>query len=253
MSTRGEDKPFASTAIYPLWKSFKIVNEMLLDRGYKQNTEDWNAYSSDESADAPVVVSEQEFAEAHADTLEDSEETRKKLCFRYKSASPPKKGGKEEDRTWSISLMTFWKNSLGTNDIHDIHEKMKNEGVTKAIVVYAIKITPYAAVALRNLRIQKVIIETFSEAEMQYNVTKHEYVPRHIICSAVKKAQVLKEYSATAEQIAQIKSSDPVCRYYGAIKGQMIKILRPSDCMPEVITADGEKKTLYDITYRIVV
>lgn len=224
-------RPLYQTSVYPLWRSLRTIDEMLIDRGYKRQDEDWEEYGDG---------SEDNFMKVHSDTLDDVEATRKKLRFIF-----------TKDNKAAIS--TFWKNSLGTNDIQEIHESMKDDKVSRAIVVYATKITPYAATALRNLRIQKIIIETFSEAETQYNVTRHEDVPRHIICSAAKKATVLNEYSITQEQVPQIKMADPVCRYYGAVKGQMIKIVRPSDCMPMVITATGEKKVLYDISYRIVV
>lgn len=228
-------KSLSQTDVYVLWRSLRTVEEMLIDRGYQRHEEDWESY-----AKAGETVSEEEFGGVHTDTLDDAEATRKNMRFRFIKNN-------------KVAVLALWKNSLGTNDIQEIHETMKENEVSHAITIYATKITPYAATALRNLRVQKIIIETFSEAEMQYNVAKHDDVPRHIICSVSKKAKVLQEYSVTQEQVPQIKVTDAVCRYYGAVKGQLIKIVRSSDCEPVVITTVEGPKQLYDISYRIVV
>lgn len=153
--------------------------------------------------------------------------------------------------TWSLS------SSLGTQDTQNIKMLMDEHAVKRCIVVIQGKITPFAAAAMRNLRILSYYIETFTEDELQFNVTKHEYVPRHIICSAAKKEEILNKYAITKAQLPQIKSTDPQVRYLGASKNQLIKILRPSLTMPSVTVPlpDGSTKVqpLYDITYSIVV
>lgn len=211
-----------------LWRSVRTVMEMLTDRGYDLPDQ----WEYDEKCTVDV------FREVHGD--EDPDAIKKTMTFLFK----------KEDKNM---IMTFWKGSLGTSDIQEIHEKMIAANVTRAIVVYTTKITPYAAGALRHLKVQKVNIETFSEVEMQYNVTRHVDVPRHIICSATKKARVLEDYSVTQDQLPQIKSTEAQCRYYGATKGQLMKIVRPSDSVPEVAMSGKPPKELYDITYRIVV
>lgn len=255
-----------TTPVYPLWRSLCIVTEMLSDRKYEipdnyppTIDEFTEIYSGD---DTDAIRKEMKFSLRKVETTTCSQpecsgrpdynvagESKGKFC------SSHKKKGMMDISKYAISV--FWKVSIGTNDVQEIFEAMKEAEVNRAIVIYTTKITPYAATALRNLMIQKMVIETFSEAEMQYNVIKHVDVPRHIVCSATKKAQVLKWYSVTPEQIPQIKVSDVQCRYLGAAKGQLIKIIRPSDSIPEVIvpstTTTEEKKQLFDITYRIVV
>jgi len=106
--------------------------------------------------------------------------------------------------------------------------------------------------ALKPLKVQKIIIEVFSLKELQYNITRHKDVPKHIICSNVKKQEILEKYSVGPHQLPIIKLTDPVCRYYNASKGQLVKIIRRSESIPTVTLADGTVKELYDISYRIV-
>lgn len=169
------------------------------------------------------------------------DEVREKLNFIYAKS--------DTDRiliAWSLTP------ALGSQNIQGIKAMMDEREVKRCIMVIQGKITPFAANAIRNLRIQSYFIETFTEEELQFNVTKHELVPRHIICSAAKKEEVLKKYAINKSQLPQIRSTDPQVRYYGATKNQLIKIVRKSDTMPSIVI-NGQPQTLYDISYRIVV
>lgn len=219
-----------SHELYKLWRSLKTTIEMIGDRGYKIDE------------DLPTL---EEFIEMHDDTSIEEVKKQMTTIFKKEKVGP---------------IAAFWKNSLGNNDIQEIYESMKQMDVKKAVVIYVNKITPTAATALRHLRVQKIIIDSFSEAEMQYNVSRHEEVPRHIICTAAKKAKILEDYSVTVEQLPQIKTTDPQVRYWGAVKGQLIKIMRKSDSIPEVSVPcfqptyeiEEENKVLYDVSYRYV-
>ena len=151
-------------------------------------------------------------------------------------------------------IAVFWLESLGISDVQHVKMRMAELEVNHSIVIYNNKITSYAATALRSLKAQKIIIETFSEQEMQINITKHELQPRHIICSLATKKEMFAAYSVNPSMIPQIKAStDPVCRWYGAEKGQLIKIVRPSESIKSVVLPDGKVKEFFDIYYRSVV
>jgi len=206
-----------------VWKSWITAMEMLTDRGYDvpqdhmMSCDDFISYYGD--SDIP--------------TYKDI------TCFiQHKS------------RDDTITL--FWRDSIGTSDIQEIIEDLKSSNTNHALVVYTTKITPYASMALKPLKVQKIIIEVFSLKELQYNITRHKDVPKHIICSNVKKQEILEKYSVGPHQLPIIKLTDPVCRYYNASKGQLVKIIRRSESIPTVTLADGTVKELYDISYRIV-
>jgi len=148
----------------------------------------------------------------------------------------------------------FWKETLGTADLQSVAESMQTDNIVHAIIVHKNKITPHAAANLRLLKVQDITIETFNEIELQYNIIDHEDVPQHIICSIKTKNKIMTAYAINKEQIPKILITDPVIRHIGAVRGQLIKIVRVSDSIPEIpdITNPGQKKILYDITYKIV-
>lgn len=215
-------------SVYYLFRSFCIVIEMLKDRGYIV-PEEYNY----------CIDGENHYSDFIEWVGEDIEEAQKllHLCF---------------EKSSGMKILTFWFTPLGKNDVQTVSETLIEDSVKNAIVVHVNKITPCAGPVIKDLRVQKYFIEHFLQTELQFNITKHQYVPKHIICSASKKADVLKKYSVTKDQLPRILSSDPVCRYLGANKGQLIKIIRPSDSISEV-NIKGVKKDLFDLAYRIVV
>jgi DNA-directed RNA polymerase I, II, and III subunit RPABC1 len=145
---------------------------------------------------------------------------------------------------------------VGNSALQIINAKMKELDVKRCILVVQTKVTPTATSLIRLLRSEGTIIECFFEHEVQINPTKHVMVPKHIICSADTKKTVLEKYAVKKEQLPQIKSTDAVCRFIGATKGQLIKILRPSGTMTQIsssIKVNDKPQILYDITYRLVV
>lgn len=69
-------------------------------------------------------------------------------------------------------------------------------------------------------------IDTFNKNEFMINVVSSSYVPKHI---KVDKNEILKNYSNIREcDFPVIKWYDPIARYYGIRKGDMVKIERHS-------------------------
>ena len=66
---------------------------------------------------------------------------------------------------------------------------------------------------------------------MIFNITHHEFVPKHIILSKEEENEVLDKYSTNINKLPKIFKSDPVARYYGMKSNQICKIIRNS---PEV-------------------
>ena len=62
-----------------------------------------------------------------------------------------------------------------------------------------------------------------------FNITQHVYVPQMHVVSPKEKEAVLKEYSATPNQLPQILKSDPHAKFLGVRKGDLCKIIRSSE------------------------
>jgi len=66
---------------------------------------------------------------------------------------------------------------------------------------------------------------------MIFNITHHEYVPKHILLSKEEEDEVLEKYNTSKNKLPKILRTDPIARYYGMKNDQICKIIRKS---PEV-------------------
>ena len=107
--------------------------------------------------------------------------------------------------------------------------------LTNAIIVACE--TQITSVTKKNMaEITPFRIEVFDQRTLLFNITKHEMVPKHSIITKEDKAALLKKYRINDSQLPKIMVDDPVARYYGARKGDVIKIIRPSDTAGRYVT-----------------
>jgi len=112
---------------------------------------------------------------------------------------------------------------------------MKDEAVTNAVLIVKVDLNPYAKQAVQEFS-DSFRIEHFKEAEMLVDITKHTLVPKHVVLSENEKAELLKRYRLKETQLPRIQVNDPVARYYGMRRGQVVKIIRPSETAGRYVT-----------------
>lgn len=124
---------------------------------------------------------------------------------------------------------------VGVKPIKVYTDRMRAEGVTNAIMVLRVDITPFAKQAVAEMS-DAFSMEHFKEAELLVDITSHTLVPEHVVLTVHEKTELLKRYRLKETQLPRIQPNDPVARYFGMRRGQVVKIIRPSETAGRYVT-----------------
>lgn len=191
--------------ISKLWKVHKTVHKMARDRGYGVSEEEY-------------LMTLGDFKDRYGRNI-----TRDKLTFLFQ-----KEGGEQ--------LLVFFceDTNIGVKPMRSFVQVMSEKGINNAILVVRKAITPAAQKTILGL--PKLKFEIFYENELLVNVTEHQLVPKHELLSSSSKKELLERYRVRETQLPRIQSSDPVARYFGLKRGDVVKILRPSETAGRYVT-----------------
>jgi DNA-directed RNA polymerase I, II, and III subunit RPABC1 len=194
--------------ISKLFKVFKTLNKMMEDRGYiiskidSINKEDW-------LKDIKKSKSMNGFF-----TKLDKNDSSKKIRLYYHYIPSPKLN------------MEMIKNFLEI-----MHKYKANSG----IIIMSGKISQQARQKIQEIN-NELQVEVFTLNDLVVNITEYELVPKHILLSQKEKQSLLDRYKIKESQLPKILVTDPVARYLGLKRGDVVKIIRVSETAGRYIT-----------------
>eukprot|EP00746_Dinoflagellata_sp_MGD_P150013 gnl/MRDRNA2_/MRDRNA2_81966_c0_seq1.p1 gnl/MRDRNA2_/MRDRNA2_81966_c0~~gnl/MRDRNA2_/MRDRNA2_81966_c0_seq1.p1 ORF type:complete len:219 (-),score=53.41 gnl/MRDRNA2_/MRDRNA2_81966_c0_seq1:80-736(-) len=124
---------------------------------------------------------------------------------------------------------------VGVKPIRILAEKMDERKIKEAILVVRQPLTPLAHSAINEAMV-KMRIEVFHENELIINITRHELVAEHIPLNEKEKQALLDRYQMKPTQLPRIQVVDPVARYFGLRRDEVVKIIRPSETAGRYVT-----------------
>ncbi|PQP99754.1 DNA-directed RNA polymerases II and IV subunit 5A-like [Prunus yedoensis var. nudiflora] len=142
---------------------------------------------------------------------------------------------KRNDSTDQLYVFFPEEPKVGVKTIKTYTNRMKSANVSRAILVTQQNMTPMARTCISEIS-SKFHMEVFQEPELMVNVTEHVLVPEHQLLSNEEKKTLLERYTVKETQLPRIQLTDPVAKYYGLKRGQVLKIIRPSETAGRYIT-----------------
>jgi len=152
----------------------------------------------------------------------------------------------------ALVLFSGRKDKFATDDVkylfHQIDEEWKNQRMdsdnadqlTAALVIHK-NMTSFAKKFLvaehskRNhgaadgVPRMRLDLNVFFEVELVVNIMEHHMVPKHSVLTKEAKKALLARYKVTDEQLPRILLADPVAKYLGLKRGQVLEIARKSE------------------------
>ena len=116
--------------------------------------------------------------------------------------------------------------------------KVQEEKEFTIILVVEHGLSGPAAARLPLINAEKagIHVEYFKDSELVIDITEHELVPEHKLLTEEQKQTLLKRYKLKEQQLPKIQITDPVARYLGLKRGQVVKITRASETAGKYVT-----------------
>ncbi|CAF1086669.1 unnamed protein product [Rotaria sp. Silwood1] len=203
------------TLIYNLWRIRRTVLQMCHDRGYLVSQDEL-----DQTLD--------QFKDTFGDKPSENKPVRSHLNVLV---------AHNDDPTNTLVARFSDQEKIGVKEIKEYCKKMEDEHLTSTILIVQKGLTPMARdVVVNELENKKVQFQVFLESELLVNITEHNLVPQHIILTQEEKQELLQRYRLKESQLPRIQSGDPVARYFGLSRGQVVRITRTSETAGRYIT-----------------
>ncbi|KAJ6570165.1 DNA-directed RNA polymerase RPB5 subunit [Mycena vulgaris] len=191
-----------------LWKVNRTIHELVKDRGFQVSDDeismDLNSFRENFANNGGVV-------------------DRNQLNFYTNSRDNP---------TDQIFIFFSEERNVGVKTMRKLLSILEEKAIQRGIIVFPLTMTSSARKARRDST-------EFSESDLLVNIVHHTLVPRHDVLTAEQKKLLLEKYRLKETQLPRIQLADPVARYYGLRRGQVVKITRPSETSGSYLSFDG--------------
>ena len=124
---------------------------------------------------------------------------------------------------------------VNTDYIKQYLNLMRETKVNSGIIIISGKLSQQAKQKVQEIN-KELQVEIFTGNELVVNITEHELVPKHILLSKEDKEILLKRYKIKENQLPKILVTDPVARFLGLKRGDVVKIIRVSETAGRYIT-----------------
>ncbi|KAJ9139038.1 DNA-directed RNA polymerases II 24 kDa polypeptide [Coniochaeta hoffmannii] len=213
-----------SKEVVRLWRAWKTVHEMVVDRGY-------------ELAEDEVHISLDKFRLDY--TNADGSPNRAKMQFSarpseamIKKYTPPPTPSNPDPAPEVGSIWVEFctdTGSVGTGTMKKFAHFCSANNYKVGVFVTRAALSPAARRTMAAGSGVYTTLEAFLEEDLLVNITKHELVPKHNPLSKEEKVALLKRYHLKETQLPRILQKDPIARYLGLRRGQVVKIIRDSE------------------------
>ncbi|KAH7119001.1 DNA-directed RNA polymerases I [Dendryphion nanum] len=210
-----------------MWRVYRTTRQMCYDRGYQITEEECNIPLEDFARKCRREDGEPDRTPLNF-SLQPSEEMLRKYA-----AAPTAKNPEPAPQIGTIWIEFNSDENVGLKQLREYITHLSQGSYYSGIMV---TLKPMTGMALRLLRSAATIeggipggVEVFVEQDLLVNITKHELVPKHVLLSREEKEQLLQRYRLKETQLPRIQVTDPVARYLGLRRGQVVKIIRKSE------------------------
>ena len=146
-----------------------------------------------------------------------------------------KKKEKNEAEPKRLYFEYLERSKVNGNDIENFIKQMIEGKVCAGIIVVSGQLTSQAKQKI-NETDTVLQLQCFNISELMVNITKHSYVPKHVLLSEEDKNTLLKRYRIKENQLPKILTTDPIAKYLGLRKGNVVKIIRDSETAGKYVT-----------------
>jgi DNA-directed RNA polymerase I, II, and III subunit RPABC1 len=150
------------------------------------------------------------------------------MMVRYSTPATPENPNPPPPDIGTVWVEFLPDSSVGIKQMRNFAQHLSQNNFHTGILVTNVSITA-AAMKIIPAVASETKIECFLESDLLVNITHHELVPKHVLLSKEERVKLLARYRLKDTQLPRIQVGDPVARYLGLRRGQVVKIIRTSE------------------------